>query len=279
MIQGYQVPGTTNGDAAVRCVYLGDGAVLSGFTLTNGATRAIGDHYLERSGGGLLCKGYSYLSEMSWATNCVLAGNSAAEYGGGVFGGKLINCTITGNSAHDGGGALSDSLLNCIISGNSASRNGGGATASLLANCAVTGNSALKGGGVYGASFIDNCTITGNSAQEGGGDCRSEFLNGSILYYNTARVRPNYSRDAGTDPVNYCCTTPLPGGTGNTDAEPQLANAFRPSTDSPCRGSGGTLYNPNYETYPFGVDIDGDAWLAPPSIGCDEYCDGSITGA
>ena len=53
IIQGWQVPGTTNGPGAIRCVYLNGNVVLSGFTLTNGATLASGDEYNLQSGGGV----------------------------------------------------------------------------------------------------------------------------------------------------------------------------------------------------------------------------------
>src|SRR5436190_2046812 len=53
IIRGQQVPGSTNGNSAIRCVYLTNGATLAGFTVTNGATRNLGDFWREKSGGGL----------------------------------------------------------------------------------------------------------------------------------------------------------------------------------------------------------------------------------
>ncbi len=117
LIRGYQVPGTINGDGAIRCVYLTNGASLSGFSLTNGATRTVFDHptYRESSGGGLWCE-----SATAVVSNCTLTGNSAYYYGGGVFGGTLNHCRLTGNWATYGGGAYGGTLNNCMLSGNSA---------------------------------------------------------------------------------------------------------------------------------------------------------------
>ena len=73
-IQGYQVPGTTNGSSAVRCAFLASGATLSGFTLTGGATPAAS------YAGGVYCTATN-----CFVTNCVIAGN-AAPYAAGVLG-------------------------------------------------------------------------------------------------------------------------------------------------------------------------------------------------
>jgi hypothetical protein len=84
IIRGFQVPGTTNGYGAVRCVYLGDGAFLSGFTLSDGAG--------ER-GGGVLCE-----SVNTTVSNCIMQGNLALM-GGGAYSGTLYSCGFVGNSA------------------------------------------------------------------------------------------------------------------------------------------------------------------------------------
>ena len=134
VIQGYQVPGTTNGDGAIRCVYLTNGASLSGFTLTNGATRTAG--LSERAAAG--CGANLQRGGLQLRADGQLGCTTAA----GRIGGTLNNCTLTGNSAAVGGGAYGGTLNNCTLTGNSADYGGGGAYGGTLNNCTLTGNSA-----------------------------------------------------------------------------------------------------------------------------------------
>ncbi|HOC56498.1 MAG TPA: choice-of-anchor Q domain-containing protein, partial [Verrucomicrobiota bacterium] len=159
VIEGCAVAETGNGDAAIRCVYVGPNAVLSGFTLTNGHTRRWpGDSDKEMSGGGAWCEPSGVVS------NCTLSGNSAYYIGGGAYSGTLNNCTLSGNSAEAGGGADGSTLNNCTLSGNSAYQAGGGASGCTLNNCTLSGNSAYyqPGGGASGCT-LNNCTLSGNS--------------------------------------------------------------------------------------------------------------------
>jgi PKD repeat protein len=287
-VVGYQVPGTTNDDAAVRCVYLTNGAVLSGFTLTNGATQAVDDSDPQNSGGAAWCESLGAV-----LTNCVLAGNSAYENGGGAYSGTLYDCTLTGNSAEygSGGGACYSTLNNCTLTGNSAEwYAGGGAYSSTLNNCTLTNNWAGDGGGAFlgtlnncvladnwasaaggvESATLNNCTLTGNSASDYAGGAYDSTFNNCIVYYNSASSGLGDNYYAGS--LNYCCTTPLPPtGTSNITAEPQLVSVSHLSAWSPCRGAGSAAYAS-------GTDIDGEPWANPPSIGCDEYWSGSVTG-
>ena len=67
-IQGRLAPGTVFGGEAVRCVYLTNGASLTGFTLTNGATHSSGNAIQEMSGGGVWCNSTSAI-----VSRCIIA--------------------------------------------------------------------------------------------------------------------------------------------------------------------------------------------------------------
>ena len=291
VIEGYQVPGTTNGAEAIRCVYLTNGAVLIGFTMTNGATQTSGDTFRNTSGGGVWCESASAV-----VSNCLVAGNSAylLGYGGGAYSGKLYNCTLSGNSAGVGGGASRASLYNCTLSGNSAptsSGAGGGAAQCTLYNCTVTGNSAAggggaivcqlnnctltgnsaigEGGGVYNCD-LKNCTVTGNSATTGGGVSEARLWNW-IVYYNTAPSGANW-HCGGRLPcfMRYTCTTPLPFGSGNITTEPLFLNTngwsdLRLQSNSPCVNAG------TNDIVSWTTDLDGNARIVGGTVDMGAY--------
>ena len=211
MIAGHQTPGTTNGNSAVRCVYMTNGTVLAGFTLTNGATRAVTSSS-DCAGGGVWCE-----STGAIVSNCVLAANSAYGYGGGAFSGTLNNCLLvnnsvlsysgasdfgsgggarnailnncqlTGNSAFYGGGAEGGTLNNCVLSNNVASY-GGGTIGSALSYCLIKNNSAVYGGGMHSSTCKNNCLIQNNSASTWGGGAMSGTLNNCDIVGNTAQA-------------------------------------------------------------------------------------------
>jgi predicted outer membrane repeat protein len=240
----------TNGAAAVRCAWLTNGALLNGFTLQNGATRSSGGPELQ-NGGGIFG-----VSTQALALNCFIYTNAAFSEGGGSYGAVLDRCQIMGNSAVNGGGAAFGIVKNSFVAQNSASANGGGIYGSELKSCTVVANSGRTGAGVF-AIYIapQNSIIYGNGF-------------GSVL--------PNDFYGVSVFPIN-CCIYRYPSNSpnyvvnGNLDADPQFTAEFHLATTSPCRGAGNAHYTS-------ATDLDGEPWLNPPSIGCDEVIEENIKG-
>jgi hypothetical protein len=194
VIKGVYVPNqsamNTNGYLSVRCAYITNGALLSGFTLTNGGVLTIATNVFDQCGAGAWCEGNGVLS------NCVVQGNTAYFAGGGVNQGVCIDCTIVSNSVRVWGGGASGSVLrNCTVGGNQQTHpnlgGGGGVYSCFVTNCILTGNHAAGndagyGGGGGHSSTLDDCTVSGNSADWGGGGAYGGLLNECVIKSNSA---------------------------------------------------------------------------------------------
>jgi outer membrane protein assembly factor BamB len=132
-------------------------SVLDGFTVTNARE------------GGINC----YSGSSPTITNCVVTGNSALNYLGGIYclesSPTITNCTINGNGGC-GISCLDSSLTitNCTISNNDGDGISCGGGNPTITNCTITGNSSdyHDGSGIYcenGSPTITDCNIRGNS--------------------------------------------------------------------------------------------------------------------
>ncbi|MDD4737225.1 MAG: PKD domain-containing protein, partial [Kiritimatiellae bacterium] len=225
----------TLGASAVRCAYLDGGAVLSGFTLTNGCTLSgETDADADKAGGGALALD-------GRLEQCVLSGNAAYQLGGGLCGGSGYDCVISGNTADSGGGVSGSCLTNCVIRENSA-YTGGGAVNAQLCDCLVIDNEAdLLGGGIQGGLNY-SCTVYGNTAQSaGGGVYQGQYAN-CIIWGNSAEI----DGDVYQATINYCCVGNNPGGEGNLEEDPLFMDAvggdFNLTLASPCINVGDNGY-------------------------------------
>jgi hypothetical protein len=181
-----------NGGGTMRCVALVSNAVLSGFSLTNGANG---------TAAGALGDPNAYPLRLSTVTNCILSDNvsptsigaagnctlnsciltnNASSLSGGFGGGAasgcdLNHCLISGNRSELGGGVWGCTLNDCILTNNYASGYGGGARDSLLNNCTIANNVANTYGGGATDCTMTNCFLTGNTVTNktggGGGVC------------------------------------------------------------------------------------------------------------
>jgi hypothetical protein len=305
LIQGFNDPNTPLNTNSVRCVFLTNGAVLSGFTLTNGATRSDGDANQDQSGGGVWC---GTTNEV--VTNCIVSGNSAAAYGGGIYQGTIEACTLPGDIAGQGGGIENGIVNNCTLTGNS-SDYGGGADSSTLNNCTLVGNSAWGGGGAN-SSTLNNCIIFSNTAtvwwNSRGGGAEISTLNNCLIYgnvssfpgggadnctLNNCTVVNNseywyiggggvnsctlnncitYYNNPDNTPdciLNYCCDTSIAEGAGNITNDPAFVDwpdgDFHLQTNSPCINAGNNSYVTTTN------DLDGNPRISGGTVDIGAY--------
>jgi hypothetical protein len=292
------------GGTQTRCVYVGSNAVLSGFTITNGHARVNnGDVIKERTGGGIWCEVSGIV------TNCLICSNTAYDNGGGgVYGGVLYYCRITGNSSYLGGGMHSSTAWNCTVNGNVNSiysSCGGGAYLSALFNCIVSSNVTSVDGYGYGGGadqcILSNCLVIGNAAlysASGGGTASGTNYNCVIVGNSSRRsgagtygsvnynciISGNRSSDGGgtCDGQNYNClitgnTVNWYGGgvEGGTHYNCTIVN----NTVTNINGSGGgTYYGELYNSIIyFNSATNGPNWLGSTLNYCCTTPSGYIT--
>jgi len=270
------------GGASFGVLYLSAaGAILDGFTITNG----VGD----ASYGGA-----ATIDNGATLRRCVVTLNGGYNGAGVRMGSGLIDaCQILTNASFNGGGIhMSGGMVsNTIIRGNTCSGNTGGGvhnSAGTLRNCLVTLNTGARlGGGIYmdGAGSIENCTIVTNTASgtysTGGGLYASAggAIN-CVVAYNRTTGGGGTNDDVRTNDVSRCsfsCAPELTNGNNNAPGDPQFAaspdSPYRPKVSSPCFNRGTNLTCALTE-----VDLSGQPRIRAKIVDMGCYESGDLPG-
>jgi hypothetical protein len=236
----------------VTAIGTSSSAVLDGFTIRGGHAFGSSRPDAFSCGGGLYIDSASPVIR-----NCLIEGNAAGYYGGGVYcrgscAPMFIECILADNWSYwRGGGMYKDwgsrvHMERCLISGNSTIYDGGGIANHTdgeltLSNCILSGNMCTgldsgRGGAIY-CSFatvsLNHCTLTGNFATYGAGlACASSnqpgssyvAIRNSILWDRGDSVWIN---DSSAVEIAYSDVRGGWSGRGNRDADPRFVNAGR----------------------------------------------------
>ena len=224
-IVGSSGPVPLTNQFGVRGLYLGEGASLIGFTVTNGQAGGSPNPRFTTYGGGDLGGGIFCESDSSVVSNCVVAGNAGMN-GGGVSGGTLYSSVLLGNTAWassvantnnmgNGGGAYYSRAYGCLVSSNTAylqgaglaygfgvnSTNewntnstllttvvsGGGGFMTAFTNCVIRFNRSTVGGGIA-QGVAQDCSIVSNTVTKNGGGAVQAVINGGVVSGNYAAL-------------------------------------------------------------------------------------------
>jgi len=285
-------------EGAGRAVYLHShenlGAVIQGFTITNGSAQlggairleavsaTINDCVFTNNAATIAGAVHHAGSGGMWSlilTGCSFAGNRADVGAGavlslsgtnttpwGIF--VAVDCAFTDNWAAEGGGALAighmeSTYVNCFIAGNTAGALAGGiaegSTSATLTNCVLSRNEAGLGGGamVGGQETVFlNSTVAGNL---GGGIGGGNYAEGSPLFGNCivwGNSQWQIERPGAT--AVYSDVQDGWPGVGNIDADPLFvqpgSDNLRLSIGSPCVNAGDNSAIPPGIT----TDLDGN---------------------
>ena len=187
------------GTGAIRCVYLGEGAIVKDFTLTDGHSPAYdGNTYIGAVNGS---------STTTYVIGCVVTNNVAGR-AAGVYRSAAIRCFFDNNRAYTTGcDVMQGSAFNC-----------------LFGNLPNTGNYNLYQGGPYV-----------NNTFYGSGSCAHAANSGTIMLYNSLILKGPASNVYCTNSVLTSASIGRYESTKIANAAAARLDAdYRPLRDSPC---------------------------------------------